>query len=69
MIEGGSSDRDRRADLRLSDIPKSSTRLIAVLVEATIDYLVMQVNAGAQALKLFESWAEGLSEDVNSNGW
>jgi uroporphyrinogen decarboxylase len=39
-----------------------------VLVEATIDYLAMQAAAGAQVLKLFESWAEGLSEP-SSSGW
>lgn len=38
--------------------------LLTVLVEATVDYLAMQAAAGAQALKLFESWAEGLSEPL-----
>ena len=33
-------------------------------MEATARYLVMQARAGAQALKIFESWAEGLAEDV-----
>jgi len=33
-------------------------------VESTARYLVMQARSGAQALKLFESWAEGLAEDV-----
>jgi uroporphyrinogen decarboxylase len=35
-----------------------------VLVDATIDYLAMQAASGAQVLKLFESWAEGLSEPL-----
>jgi uroporphyrinogen decarboxylase len=61
MIEGGSSDRTG-ARTYAYQYPEKLDQLIAVLVEATIDYLVMQVNAGAQALKLFESWAEGLSE-------
>ena len=38
--------------------------LLDVLVESTARYLVMQANAGAQVLQLFESWAEGLAEDV-----
>lgn len=38
--------------------------LLDVLVESTARYLVMQARAGAQALKLFESWAENLAEDV-----
>jgi uroporphyrinogen decarboxylase len=37
---------------------------LEVLVDATARYLVMQAKAGAQALQLFESWAEGLAEDV-----
>jgi len=61
MIEGGSSDRTG-ARTYAYQLPEKLDQLLAVLVEATIDYLVMQVNAGAQALKLFESWAEGLSE-------
>jgi uroporphyrinogen decarboxylase len=39
-------------------------RMLALLVEASAHYLVMQVKAGADALMLFESWAEGLAEDV-----
>ena len=35
-----------------------------MLVDATIDYLAMQAASGAQVLKLFESWAEGLSEPL-----
>ncbi len=34
------------------------------LVEATAHYLKMQADAGADALMLFESWAEGLPEDA-----
>lgn len=61
MIEGGSSDRAGARTFAYQQ-PEKLDRLIDILVEATIDYLVMQVKAGAQALKLFESWAEGLSE-------
>lgn len=38
--------------------------LLDILVEATADYLAMQARSGAQTLKLFESWAEGLPEDL-----
>ncbi len=34
------------------------------LVEASAHYLLMQAKAGADALMLFESWAEGLPEDA-----
>ncbi|WP_297691308.1 uroporphyrinogen decarboxylase [Phenylobacterium sp.] len=38
--------------------------LLDVLVEATARYLVLQARSGAQALQIFESWAENLAEDV-----
>jgi len=37
---------------------------LQVLVEATAHYLKMQADAGAQVLKIFESWAEGLPDDL-----
>lgn len=63
MIEGGSSDRSRARSLAYSD-PALVDGLIEVLVEATAHYLAMQAANGAQALKLFDSWAEGLPEDL-----
>lgn len=63
MIEGGSSDRSGARSLANTD-PELVDGLIDILVEATAHYLAMQEKAGAQALKLFESWAEGLSEDL-----
>jgi uroporphyrinogen decarboxylase len=37
--------------------PESFARLMDVLVDATSAYLIAQVDAGAEALQLFESWA------------
>ena len=44
--------------------PDKVDAVLDVLVEATAHYLKMQADAGAQALKIFESWAEGLPEDL-----
>jgi uroporphyrinogen decarboxylase len=44
--------------------PEKVAALLEVLVEATAHYLKMQADAGAQVLKIFESWAEGLPEDL-----
>ena len=44
--------------------PEKVAVLLDVLVEATAHYLKMQADAGAQVLKIFESWAEGLPEDL-----
>ena len=63
MIEGRGSDRARARTMAFAESEKLDA-LIAVLVDATVRYLAMQVKAGAQALQLFESWAELLPEDV-----
>jgi uroporphyrinogen decarboxylase len=63
MIEGGSSDRSGARSFAYQQ-PAVLDRLIEILVEATARYLAMQARAGAQVLKLFESWAENLSEDL-----
>ena len=40
---------------------RETDRLLDQLADATADYLVRQAEAGAQVLKIFESWASGLS--------
>jgi uroporphyrinogen decarboxylase len=42
--------------------PEMVDALLDVLVEASAHYLAMQAKAGADALQLFESWAEGLPD-------
>lgn len=44
--------------------PETVLALLDILVEATAHYLKMQADAGAQVLKIFESWAEGLPDDL-----
>jgi uroporphyrinogen decarboxylase len=63
MIEGRGSNREAARSYAYAE-PKALDGLLEILVESTARYLVMQAEAGAQALKLFESWAEGLPEDV-----
>jgi len=63
MIEGRGSNREAARAFAYAE-PETLDALLAVLVEATARYLVMQARAGAQALKLFESWAEALPEDL-----
>ncbi len=43
--------------------PKLFKKLIDMLVFASVDYLSGQVQAGAQALQIFDSWAGNLPED------
>lgn len=63
MIEGKSSDRTGARTYAYTHA-EALDGLIDILVEATALYLVMQAKAGAQVLKLFESWAENLPEDL-----
>jgi uroporphyrinogen decarboxylase len=63
MIEGRSSDRSRARTFAYEQ-PEAMDRLMDILAEATARYLAMQEEAGAQVLQLFESWAEGLPEDL-----
>jgi uroporphyrinogen decarboxylase len=63
MLEGRSSDRSRARSLAYTDGERVEG-LIEILVEATARYLAMQARAGAQALKIFESWAEQLPEPM-----
>jgi uroporphyrinogen decarboxylase len=63
MIEGRGSQREEARTYAYQH-PEELDALLDVLVESTARYLVMQVKAGAQALQLFESWAENLAEDV-----
>jgi uroporphyrinogen decarboxylase len=57
MIEGGSSRDFARAKAWAYEAPESFEALIDLLVEADIRYLRAQVEAGAEALQIFDSWA------------
>lgn len=63
MLEGRGSQREAARTYAYQH-PDELDALLDVLVESTARYLVMQAKAGAQALQLFESWAENLAEDV-----
>lgn len=38
--------------------------LVTTLVDATIPYLIAQIDAGAEAVQIFDTWAAGLPEDL-----
>lgn len=63
MIEGRGSQREMARTFAYEH-PEKLDALLRVLVDSTARYLVMQAKAGAQVLKIFESWAEGLAENV-----
>ncbi len=46
------------------DQPALMNGLIEILVDATVDYLIAQIDAGADVVQLFDSWAGDLPEEV-----
>jgi uroporphyrinogen decarboxylase len=64
MLDGqGVEDRAAARRFAYAD-PEAVDGLLEVLVEASARYLAMQVQAGAQTVQIFESWAEGLPDDL-----
>ncbi|XP_069794969.1 uroporphyrinogen decarboxylase [Narcine bancroftii] len=57
MIEGGGSNTMSKAKRWLYQYPVACHKLLKILTNVIIDYLVGQVTAGAQALQVFESHA------------
>lgn len=62
MVEGGGSRNFEHAKTWAFSEPESFAALIDILVEATIDYLARQIEAGAEAVQIFDTWAGALPE-------
>jgi uroporphyrinogen decarboxylase len=60
MVEGQGSADQRQARLWAYRDPAGFAGLIDLLVEVSIEYLSMQVEAGADALQIFDTWAGSL---------
>lgn len=63
MIEGGGSKTMSKAKAWLVEYPEDSKLLLNLLTDVIVDYLEMQVKAGAQMLQIFESSAEHLTKE------
>lgn len=63
MIEGGSSKTYSKAKSWLYKYPSESRKLLQLLTDTVVDYLVEQIHGGAQLLQVFDSHAGVLSED------
>jgi uroporphyrinogen decarboxylase len=61
-IEGGHSSSFALTKAMLYGAPQTWHRLASLLAELVRDYLCAQVEAGAQALQLFDSWVGALDE-------
>ena len=63
MIEGGGSKTLSKAKKWLYQHPEASHKLLEMITDVNVDYLVEQVRAGAQLLQVFESNAEYLGAE------
>jgi uroporphyrinogen decarboxylase len=61
MVEGGSSPDYRTVKTMLYDRPDLLHRILEVTTTAVIDYLNAQIESGAQAVMVFDSWGGVLS--------
>jgi uroporphyrinogen decarboxylase len=63
MVEGGGSKEQAAARTWAYREPDVFQHLIDILVEASAQWLVGQMKAGARVLQIFDSWAGSLPED------
>ncbi|MEL7044979.1 MAG: uroporphyrinogen decarboxylase [Pseudomonadota bacterium] len=61
MVEGGSSKDFANVKTMAYDQPEVMHELLTVLADAVADYLTAQVEAGAQAVQIFDTWGGSLS--------
>ncbi|MBS0552274.1 MAG: uroporphyrinogen decarboxylase, partial [Proteobacteria bacterium] len=62
MVEGGSSDDYRRIKTLAYSRPDLLHHILEVTTQAVVKYLNAQIEAGAQAVMVFDSWGGVLSE-------
>ena len=63
LIEGGTSRQYQATKTLMYNDPATWHRLMDLLAHVTIDYLNMQVAAGASIVQLFDSWVGSLGPD------
>ena len=60
MIEGKGSKDHQKTKVFMANMPETFDLLISKIVDATVEYLMRQIEAGAEVVKLFDSWAGSL---------
>jgi len=60
MIEGGSSRDFKKTKQWMFRDPDTFHQLLTRITDCTIEYLNLQIDAGVQALQIFETWANVL---------
>lgn len=67
LVEGGSSKDFKRTKLLLNNEPELAHLILQKIADVTVAYLNMQIEAGVNAIQLFDSWAMALSWDDYQN--
>ncbi|EFN87548.1 uroporphyrinogen decarboxylase [Harpegnathos saltator] len=67
MIQGGGSSTMAKARSWLYKYPEDSHKLLQMITDVIVDYLIMQVKAGAQLLQVFESNGDYLDDTLFTN--
>lgn len=62
MVEGGSSKDFRHVKAMMYSQPETMHQLLDKLALSVIDYLNAQIEAGAQAVQIFDTWGGSLSD-------
>lgn len=68
MVAGRGGDDQRPARMMAYREPETFQALIDVLVEASADYLVRQLEAGADVVQIFDTWA-GVLDEAGFERW
>jgi uroporphyrinogen decarboxylase len=64
MVEGGGSDDFRKVKTMLYDRPELMHHILKVNAEAVAAYLNAQIDAGAQAVMIFDTWGGALADGI-----
>ena len=64
MVEGGSSKDFSKVKGMLYDSPKDMQRLLDILSDSVAAYLNAQIEAGAQAVMVFDTWGGALTPEL-----
>jgi uroporphyrinogen decarboxylase len=63
MVEGGSSREFPHIKALAAEAPDVLDQLMDVIAETTVEYLNAQIEAGAQAVQIFDTWGAALEGD------
>ncbi len=61
LVEGGSSKDFKKTKLLIHNHPEIAHKLLSKIAAVTTDYLNLQIEAGVNALQIFDSWALSLA--------